>query len=793
MTPLQIHRRPDGAGGTYDPTGPDELNQLQRLIDYGVITGMASPADVVPLEAPQGKRSPRNDYEVKAQAYLLGNCSHCHNPRGFPTIKSPVLKDLLDFLPSTDGGIFQFPLDRMSPLRKRGPTQSVSIPYITPSLRDRNSEAQDVGIRWKPKYIGCGGSESFCDGAKEVQFIDAPWRSLIYRNVDTPFIYAEDYSVFPHMPRNSAGFDCRLPRIVGDWMVSIPAKRKNPAFKEDNTTDEVNGDNTDQPYLEVIPGDPDYVSAQNAAAARLQYYRAGKRYSYCPVALDIVDDKVDGVDHFVPADEVQFSATADTNGLKKVTMIPDSVPDKPHWVTTDLREPPIDWEPRRGDWPSLLVDLKMPQIFQRDFTPPYLGPMLQDVRITDGVRRFAETPVPMGLWSVKDECDFAHEPKVSTFKSSEWHWLKAQSPDAPVYAQLPGEAVYSMVCINCHGPEADSKGLMAETIAEMSGGITRVANFRDGLYGPRAMPGANIQRAFGPVAQKTTRPEAPLTAEDWLGRYVAFMALGGTKANIDKSILAIVGTTMVVGERRVGVVSEGNANMLQLARELCRSTLPLSGGAKNNQKILLPAFMTRKAGQSGPAGEPAEITWELAPGLIGRNGDAQMWASLCSLNNPVVRVPVPNLAQGDMDYGKPLLSPTDSFYRAKGYPAAPIMNHRGDIDPDGVHADNLFPLCIRDSDWTGLEKPKIGDTVIPPCAPSLFEGVDGKPKYKFVSMTQDNTNYNLVDADLWAARGAANAALAVVVFMEKFERGEAALKPAFDKCEKYIPKGKPPN
>ena len=52
---------PRNTGGTYEPTGADELNQLQRLIDYGVITGMASPADVLPLEQSEGKRKPRTD------------------------------------------------------------------------------------------------------------------------------------------------------------------------------------------------------------------------------------------------------------------------------------------------------------------------------------------------------------------------------------------------------------------------------------------------------------------------------------------------------------------------------------------------------------------------------------------------------------------------------------------------------------------------------------------------------------------------------------------------------------
>ena len=97
--PLQINRRPVGQGGMIEPTGPDELTQLQRLIDYGLITGIDSADDVLPLEQSQGSRTPRNDYELVAQGYMLGNCAHCHNPRGFPTVENPVLKDVAQLPP----------------------------------------------------------------------------------------------------------------------------------------------------------------------------------------------------------------------------------------------------------------------------------------------------------------------------------------------------------------------------------------------------------------------------------------------------------------------------------------------------------------------------------------------------------------------------------------------------------------------------------------------------------------------------------------------------------------------
>src|SRR5204862_3868088 len=104
------------------------------------------------------------DGEVEGGDYLLGNSAHWHNPRGFPSIAKPELTSLLNFLPNgKDGGVFEFPFERYSPVRSRGAAGDIAIPYITPSLRDypvaafpyRLDNGQDVvndGITWTPKY-----------------------------------------------------------------------------------------------------------------------------------------------------------------------------------------------------------------------------------------------------------------------------------------------------------------------------------------------------------------------------------------------------------------------------------------------------------------------------------------------------------------------------------------------------------------------------------------------------------------------------------------------------------------
>ena len=63
FTPLQVKRRPVGVGGIIEPAAADELTQLQRLIDFGVITGVNSPDDINNLEDSQGTRKPRNNYD----------------------------------------------------------------------------------------------------------------------------------------------------------------------------------------------------------------------------------------------------------------------------------------------------------------------------------------------------------------------------------------------------------------------------------------------------------------------------------------------------------------------------------------------------------------------------------------------------------------------------------------------------------------------------------------------------------------------------------------------------------
>lgn len=802
--PVQIARRQDGAPGSYEPTGPDEMTQMQRFIDYGVVTGMASPNEVLPLEGSQGSRKPRNDQELAAQAYMVGNCAHCHNPRGFPTVKSPDLKEALNLLPGKDGGVFQFPLERMSPLRGRGIDHDVPIPYITPSLREYPvGERGEFGDNWTPKWVECNNVTDvnnplysplvrfFCPRrSKGVGHLAAPWRSLIYRNVDTPFMYADDFVIFPRMPMHTSGYDCRVPRLMGDWMVSIPSARKNPEIDEDAVPlagVAVPYDTNAQPYREVLPTDPGYAQAVADAKKRLDEYHASARYTFCPDTSDITDPAVvraGGGLPLVPATETIYDAVDRT----KIVQPDVGVPARAHYVVTDLTEPLGDWYPRRTKWNEVVVkgeveltDLPI-DLDQRELELHARQNVLEALKsatLTAELKAFVTTEVPFGTWQPKAGCDFSKVPKVSDFTGdSRPRWMStapALSPSAPVYMQSPASAVFNNICVNCHGPRGDSNGLLADALSNMTGGTGRVANFRKGLFGPEANPGGNRAQTFGPFAT------ASVTAEDWAARYMAWMALGGTLVRIPEALLNIVATTRVVGvQRSPKLPVTASPNMLRLAQGLClQALLPSESGAGAK----LDDYFFRHG----------TFDWTATTGLIDVNGDAQMWSRLCGIGNrTVVRVPFVR----DWSDVKPEINPVFSLYYADGYPAdAPVLDDRGRV-VSGVRSDNTFPVCFPRpagaSQQAAAEQYLAAHLVggpggvrIPYCPEAWLK--DPKSPLETVMNTMVTGGYELTDANRWAARGAVNAGFAVFTHLQQLVGGQVTTKPDYNRCEQ-LPK-----
>jgi mono/diheme cytochrome c family protein len=834
--PLQVARREDGTGGTYDATGADELNQLQRLIDYGVIKGMATPADVLPLEKSQGARKPRTDAELTAQAYMIGNCAHCHNPRGLPSVTKPELSAALNMLPDgVEGGVFEMSLERMSPIRARGAAGDIPIPYITPSLRDYPVATDDdiridngIPLRpsgdnaettWTPKYVqdikyrDCSSVNTATDKAliraycgkrtSGPSFVPAPWRSLIYRNVDSPFTYFDDYVPFPHMPMNTFGFDCRAPRIMGDWMVGLPAERKYPAYPENAlpTAGAKPGDGSydsrPQPFQEVRPGDPRYPMALAQAELRLAEYHAGVRYSYCEDVLspDIYDPVPPAVvGGYRPSpDRYVYGSTPPLDPTRpgEYAQPPIGVPYHGHFFAYDPTDPPPPWSPRRPDWHDILVARKTDASRPAgggEVTPELtlarklLVEAINEAEYSAELRSYATTPIAYGLWQTKPGCEakLAREPKVSEFSGAKRPaWMDKVNPaaNAAVYVASPGEILYRHVCVNCHGPNADGKGLQADALAAASEGEARPASFRDGLFGPSASPSANMFGAFGAVAGGAPDMAAAMT---WGSRYMAWMALGGTLKRIPQDIIHQVEATKVFGESRPHLhflpgASQASANMLNLASGLCSIVLPDPSG------YYYTAYQTFEKGNQ-PEFYPAFNAVETP--FIASNGDREMWMRLCTRYSPtVVRVyGVYDFVAGENGDSGTVGILAMYYADASNYPAtAPVLDHMKVIR-NGIDPENLYPACIKPP-ATAAEAAWLENTAIrkrfnmPDCPPQLLTA-SSKLMWQRFGRTPEMDG-NVVR---WNLRGGIATGMAVFSFLQS-GGAHAAPKPAYNQCQ----------
>jgi mono/diheme cytochrome c family protein len=818
FTPLQINRRPTGIGGTIEAVGHDELTQLQRFIDAGIIAGIDSPADILPLEQSQssGGRLPRNEHELVAQGYMLGNCVHCHNPRGYPTVTNAPLLNNFNFLPSATGGIFQFPLESYSPRIYRGLTGTTQIPYITPSLVDQPRYSPDTLGQAADVFLRSNG------GAAPFWAAYAPWRSIIYRNVDAAFAYSDDIALFPHMPFNTPGFDTRAKQILAEWMVSIPAVRKRPdvpeyAFRTDAlASDNIGGlvvDESNQPYVEVAPGAAGYSTAVAAANQRLTILHTGinpavpldptgtpySRFADPGQTDDIVDPAVviDPICHPTPA------APGGT--------YPYPFPNHPHWVITDLTDPAGAWQPRQSNWPTVLVKQVIP--------PENKGcmpPASQDAAYADQVRAvgllqnaalsdlhdFATNPVPLGLWQAPQGCDLSSERTVSSLTGADRpHWMDVVpnlDPNAAVYFQQPGATVFKMICINCHGPRADSNGRLAQNLATMSGGLAQVADFRDGLFGPVTAPDSDIQRVYGqspPVGEFPA--DAPsnwqsVMPDDRAARYMAWMGLGGTAVNIPISILQIVSQTKVLNQQRHVPATELSANMLSQAKALCLGIVGPS--YDGNTAKLMPLA----------GGYMSAETTGLNSRLIYANGDAELWMRMCNIANPSP-IHVATLdPSGSTDYlsiteiyganglaidGASGVAP-GSLVPASVYPtdcqpgdsSCAVGDETGAVKPSLVacddtnvnlppsdpHACNKWPWCVDVTKVkpSGAQAGWLAGPNAPPVCPSAVVTFSHGCQPPAVPPA---TCFGNEAANTWAVRGAVSAGMSVFLYLRQLE------------------------
>ena len=809
--PLQIVRRKLHEGGNIDSVGEDELSQLTRFIDWGLITGVTA-ADILPLEQSQGANTPRNDSELIAQGYMLGNCAHCHNKQGYANTLNPELTGVLDFYPSSTTGVFRFPLERYSPRITRG--SNVPIPYITPSLLDIDKpDMSDEMLafrdkRYKPK---CDPTTVLCKYA--------PWRSLIYRGVDTPFAYSDDIALFPHMPTNTQSIDPRAAQIMGDWMVSIPGVLKNPNVAEYQIRTAVGGtglfDSSPQPYREVKQGQTGYKAAVAAASERLYRYHnypaisltkwpnawvyptsgdqfptepaMPSRYQFSPDTFDIVDPLVvlDPADYPVPID--------DPTGVVKdgiLVMSQDNVPDHAHWVFFDPTQVPGDWGPRRPDWSDVFLNGKGTTTDAERFVVN----LLNKTTLTPALKQLALTPLPIGLWKSKTDCDFSSELTVGDYKSTPPMWmlpvLAANSAStAPVYRKSPGEYVHDLVCANCHGVNADSSGRQAVTLSEMTGGRANVTDFIHGILVP-----SNRTKEF------QSAPLTNATTEDWAARYFTWMGLGGTKQTIPDSILAVIANTSVFGEARRWTELPVDANMLSVAAHLCAAVLPYRDQMRD---------VSVKAPYAFEWSDPKQVTIPSeSQVLMYDNGDAMLWGKICSVDNeaPIRALNASNWATFTGDFKLDF----NSFYDATVFPAgSSIMNQRGEVvtvtSAGTLPPDAYFRLCVRKPGtqtelaaanlWLSAHLvPKAGKagvvcatspndcTQMPFCPDKDKNGANYVGPWSANPDSSITTQLSGDQQQAWVTRGAINAGMVAYVYLTAMQNGDVGTTPDYDKC-----------
>jgi hypothetical protein len=255
------------------------------------------------------------------------------------------------------------------------------------------------------------------------------------------------------------------------------------------------------------------------------------------------------------------------------------------------------------------------------------------------------------------------------------------------------------------------------------------------------------------------------------------MALGGTLVKIPNAILEIVGASPVFGERRYLASQNLSANMLSVAKALCVSLL---GPYQEPVKFLpspygegyLDSVLNTNLGVETP-----RSNWQ----LLSENGDAELWLSMCSVNNPppihILNVNL-NVAstvaegavtmQGAIDPNSGVAYPdwNQGVVPWTSYPTgAPIGNEHGQtvpfdpgMDSTGSQPANEWPWCVNDTTGFAAENHL---PVCPACVLSTTTDCSG------ASVAPGISRYlSLADGNKWAVRGAINAGMSVYLYVE---------------------------
>jgi len=468
-------------------------------------------------------------------------------------------------------------------------------------------------------------------------------------------------------------------------------------------------------------------------------------------------------------------------------IMPLLAPVRPDYVSFDNTDAPGPWFPRRPDFATALVNPDVPTYIAQETTADSLTPdgiedltnvieALETVSLTADVRTALLQEVPFGLWDTSvPGCNFNGVPTAGSFTgASQPQWMSVAPPpaNAPVLVESAGASVFTTVCFNCHGIQADSNGLLSDEITNLTGGDARVANLRDGLLGPLGQPGANRTAVFGAAA--TT---LGLTVDDVTARYMAWMTLGGTEKHLPQDVLTEVSQSPVLGQVRSHVTLEGTPDMLRLGLSLCEQ---IASSDPSQTTYGLSQFVA--TGRMG---------WSDNTGLIDSNGDAEMWLRLCNLGNrPIVRVPTApqGIWKATTSVNDLVISAYSLYWGtsptgADSYGPHPVMDDRGSLE-QGLTPGNLFPICVqKPSDPAqlpfadqALQASAVKGNVIPYC-PDGFVTAGNQ-----LTIANNGGVVDFTDGRKWAARGAINAAMAVFLYLDQIESDPTKRQPLYTQC-----------
>jgi hypothetical protein len=344
-----------------------------------------------------------------------------------------------------------------------------------------------------------------------------------------------------------------------------------------------------------------------------------------------------------------------------------------------------------------------------------------------------------------------------------------------------------MICINCHGPDGAADGRMAQNLATMTGGNARVADFRDGLFGPvgAAEDMSNRQAVFGITALHAAVPDASanwagdtdagiaVTDDDRAARYMAWMGLGGTSVNIPVAILEIVAITQVLDQVRTLAASSLSANMLSETKALCLGLFGPGFADAQNGEFFDPT--------PGHGYLDAKLT-HLNDALIPENGDAELWLNLCSMANPApvhllqldphgllqLTVATTQDSQYDLD-----IQP-QSLVAAANYPAGAPVGDEGANVQSSLQPTNLWPWCVDNTAATAAQSEWLQSNSIPVCAASVIAAGQGCAANPTAACFGNDA------ANQWAVRGAINAGMSVFLYLESIEN--SGPPPDYNQC-----------